>query len=236
VIIHAVDYDKMLIQGTMEAYDVPQNNGPATLVPTLCTSPDQESQLKTGQRSAPIKTYLEGHIIDLRTHSFLTPDPSALTDPIPHGPRHNPSSNHLIYSNANPSTDAAYWRQLPPFSTLLRHPSSSSSASASSSDPLAHILLSTSRLQSLHERYIFMRWKERCFIHSSSEPCADPANCSNDQDRGHGLTISGFYYVSLRRSDGAVEGLYLDRDSRPFQRLRLGAENARSGWPAFELR
>jgi hypothetical protein len=81
-----------------------------------------------------------------------------------------------------------------------------------------------------------MRWKERCFIHSSSEPCADPANCSNDQDRGHGLTISGFYYVSLRRSDGAVEGLYLDRDSRPFQRLRLGAENARSGWPAFELR
>jgi len=80
---------------------------------------------------------------------------------------------------------------------------------------------------------IFMRWKERCFVHSKDDKCSE-AERAGDQDRGHGLTISGFYYISLRRGDGLVEGLYFDPTSTPYQRLRL--EGHRTGWPAVELR
>jgi hypothetical protein len=226
VVIHAVDYDKMLVQGTMEAYDVPQNGGPATLNPNLCPTADCESRPKAGKKSDPIKTYLEGHIIDLRTHSFLTPDSSTSLDT---GDKNslNADRHKLIYSNASPATDAAYWRQLPPFSSIIR-------SCSATNDTLARVLLSKSRMQAIHENYIFMRWKERCFVHAHGEQCADPANSASDQDRGHGLTISGFYYVSLRRSDGVVAGLYLDKDSKPFQRLHL--EGSRTGWPAVEMR
>ena len=43
----------------------------------------------------------------------------------------------------------------------------------------------------------------------------------SEPDSACGLTISGFYYVCLRRSDGALEGLYYDPQSSPFQRLYL---------------
>jgi hypothetical protein len=209
----------------MEAYDVPQNSGPATLTPNLCTT-DGESRPKAGKKSDPIKTYLEGHIIDLRTHSFLTPDSSTVLN-TGDKPAGNADHHKLIYSNANPATDAAYWRQLPPFCAAIP-------TCSAPSDTLARALLSKTRMQAIHEGYVFMRWKERCFVHAHGELCADPANSGSDQDRGHGLTISGFYYVSLRRSDGFVAGLYLDKDSKPFQRLYL--EGSRAGWPAFELR
>ena len=48
---------------------------------------------------------------------------------------------------------------------------------------------------------------EKCFITPS--------------DQRLGLTISGFYYISLRRSDGFVEGLYYDPASTPYQHLVL---------------
>ncbi|KAI7198372.1 hypothetical protein KC365_g19212 [Hortaea werneckii] len=41
------------------------------------------------------------------------------------------------------------------------------------------------------------------------------------QQQGHGLTISGFYYIVLDRQTGCVEGLYYDPASTPFQRLKL---------------
>jgi hypothetical protein len=46
-------------------------------------------------------------------------------------------------------------------------------------------------------------------------------------DSGCGLTISGFYYVCLRRSDGRLEGLYYDPQSSPYQCLKL--ESKRGG-------
>jgi hypothetical protein len=48
---------------------------------------------------------------------------------------------------------------------------------------------------------------EKCFITPS--------------DQRLGLTISGFYYISLRRSDGMIEGLYYDPASTPYQPLVL---------------
>lgn len=54
-------------------------------------------------------------------------------------------------------------------------------------------------------------------------------------DSGCGLTISGFYYVCLRRSDGVLEGLYYDPQSSPYQCLKL--ESVRGGMvPAWGFR
>jgi hypothetical protein len=71
VTIHEIDWDNMTLQGTMEAYDVPQH--PASTVNILNPSATSTTRTKAGKKHAPITTYLEGHILDHRTHSFLTP-------------------------------------------------------------------------------------------------------------------------------------------------------------------
>lgn len=48
---------------------------------------------------------------------------------------------------------------------------------------------------------------ERCFI--------------TPTDSRQGLTISGFYFIALRREDGQIEGLYYDPGSSPYQQLNL---------------
>lgn len=249
VIIHAFDPERMVIQGTMEAYDVPQNS-PTTISSTSCYGTGHDPRPKAGKKSAPIRTYLEGHIIDLRTHSFLTPSSHSQgqqrgSPPPPLQPT-NPENatpyttlnRDITFPSAETKIDAANWRKLPPFSTLCSSSGASSSGSSSiataADDEMARILLSKSRMHAIHQEYVFMRWKERCFVHAHGEKCADAEHAAGDQDRGHGLTISGFYYVSLRRSDGLVEGLYYDPSSTPYQHLRL--QGTRTGWPAFEFR
>jgi Vacuolar import and degradation protein len=66
---------------------------------------------------------------------------------------------------------------------------------------------------------------------SSSSAITDPSSW--------GLTISGFYYVALRRQTGEIEGLYYDPGSLPFQVLELRPEGAcgiKGQWPAQEFR
>ncbi|KAK4541750.1 hypothetical protein LTR36_007459 [Oleoguttula mirabilis] len=219
VILHAVNPDAMTLQGTMEAYDVPQH--PASLSILNSDRP------KAGKKGAPITTYLEGHIIDLTTHSFLTPGSPDGKKTGPHltssrnATPYTTSTHTVAFPAATAHTDAANWRKLPPFNQLP------------SDDETARLLLSQARMQEVNEQYIFMRWKERCFVHGKDDKC-DAADRSGDQDRGHGLTISGFYYISLRRSDGVVEGLYFDPTSTPYQHLRLTGQQ--TGWPAFEFR
>ncbi|KAK1080854.1 hypothetical protein LTR33_005190 [Friedmanniomyces endolithicus] len=268
VTIHSVNTADMTLQGTMEAYDVPQH----TLSNLNFLHPSSPDRPKAGKKNAPITTYLEGHIIDLTTHSFLTPSPPETT-PKSSSPNslHRSSTHHQTFrTSASPSpptplaplstpipfpsattaTDAANWLKLPPFSSLP----------ASNPEALARLLLSLHRLAKLNKEFIFMRWKERCFLPSSSThkraedgstttitttvPCppemdaeadrgyADRVN--RDRGRGHGLTISGFYYVSLRRSTGEVEGLYFDPGSTPFQCLRL--RGVGRGWPSLGVR
>lgn len=59
----------------------------------------------------------------------------------------------------------------------------------------------------IHQKYIFMRWKEQFFVNMAA------------QDSG--LTIAGFYYVCLRRKDGHIQGFYFDPSSTPYQKLTL---------------
>jgi len=240
VIIHAIDPDRMTLQGTMEAYDVPQH--PAPPLSILHPSSTAIERPKAGKKHAPITTYLEGHIIDLKTHSFLTPPPPDEQKPTAshQPPRHHSRTDSrslrtdISFPAATPQVDAQNWLKLPPFCNLPSPSSlSSSSSSSSTADDTARLLLSHARTRALWDDYIFMRWKERCFVHSPDDTCPADAR-GGDQDRGHGLTISGFYYISLRRCDGRVEGLYFDPASTPYQHLRL--RGRAGGWPSFEMR
>lgn len=229
VAIHEIDWDNMTLQGTMEAYDVPQH--PATTVNILNRSATTSPRPKAGKKHAPITTYLEGHILDHRTHSFLTPASSP-----PKNTNSTPSlADTISFPSATAQLDAQNWLALPPFNTLCQSNPSTSTSSTAAADTLARLLLSKTQLRQLNEEYIFMRWKERCFVHTRHDCCkSSSSDRLGDQDRGHGLTISGFYYVSLRRSDGEVEGLYFDPSSTPYQLLRL--KGLANGWGSFELR
>jgi predicted metal-dependent hydrolase len=66
-----------------------------------------------------------------------------------------------------------------------------------------------------NHRYIFMRWKEKLFV--------------NVQEASCGLTIAGFYYACLNRTTGIIDGFYFDRNSTPYQQLRLEPEKRRWG-------
>ncbi|KAK4968172.1 hypothetical protein LTR66_011840 [Elasticomyces elasticus] len=235
VTIHAVDREKMTIAGTMEAYDVPHPSSQTHVFTSFATSArpssvdanaaNTSSYQPYNTKKAPITTYLEGHILDLTTHSFRTPQRPG------HRPGSSTPSSHalpdtLAFPAASVATDAANWRKLPPFSTM------------SSDEEVSRCMLSKSRMSALANEYIFMRWKEKCFIHSKSDPCCAGRTRlgeGDDTDMGHGLTISGFYYVSLRRADGVLEGLYYDPSSSPFQCLRLRSRRV-APWGAWSFR
>lgn len=237
VIIQAVDYEKMTMAGIMEAYDVPTTTNSVAILASSSFSrtnqpvstPHSEPSYQhstVSKRAFPITTYLEGQIIDFSTHSFLTPAPGQSSSFRGEGttlPRHQ--AQEITFPPTSAVTDAANWRNLPPFNTMK------------SDEEVARTLLSRSRMQAIMAEWIFMRWKERCFIHLKSDSCHRhehvpsngvlPLGEGDDTDTGHGLTISGFYYVSLRRSDGKIEGLYFDTKTSPYQHLRL--ESKRSG-------
>lgn len=64
---------------------------------------------------------------------------------------------------------------------------------------------------------------ERCFVSPSHSR--------------QGLTISGFYYISVRRDNGRIEGMYYDPGSTPFQQLSLEPDmKERMVFPAYEFR
>ncbi|KAI5194573.1 hypothetical protein E4T39_08599 [Aureobasidium subglaciale] len=189
VTLQAIDLQNMTIAGTMEAFDVPSTIQPST---------------ETGVPTPPITTYLEGQIIDLNVHTFLTPA--------------KPNPGPITFPTTSALTDAGYWRNLPPFSSMK------------SDQDVARAMLSRAQMDEIMSDWIFMRWKERCFIHCESDLCHTHSEHArtgegDDNDLNHGLTISGFYYVSLRRSDGNIEGLYFDTKTSPYQRLRLAAKS-----------
>ena len=269
VTVHAVDYENMTLSGTMEAFNVPSqppvynnfsspnSNGPNAFnfgndvlahntyvpTPTSAASPSLPPLPTTSastptSKGSPITTYLEGEILDFeRFHTLQTTSfPSNL------------------------STDAVYWRKLPPFS---HH---------DADEKVVRQLVSKKGYEALRRDWILMRWKERHFVKTVGRDCwgrymgassasnrsasasaaaatvasnADPAlapvemtasveaeaekmrldgvpsPAAGDSMQGHGLTISGFYYVCMRRADGKVEGLYYDPQSSPYQHLRL---------------
>lgn len=237
VTIHDVDWERMTLSATMEAQDVPshapyttdtqhrsayQRTESSDSLPDLinpdgsihveprrvATPPPQLPPLhvlaETKREPQPLKTittYLEGEILDFRTHTLITENFAS-----------------------TPSNDAKYWRKLEPFRDYT-------------DDELLSLLLSRRFLQRLNEEYTLMRWKERCFV---DEPLAGDQNALSTDNaqmgEGCGLTISGFYYICLRRSDGRIEGLYCDPNSSPYQHLVLERSMKESHWWSWEFK
>ncbi|KAF3308855.1 hypothetical protein TWF173_000663 [Orbilia oligospora] len=114
--------------------------------------------------------------------------------------------NSIMPSSAR--IDGNYWKKLEPFAGY-------------SDSELSQKLTSKRFLENLAENYVLMRWKEQCFVEPGS------------QDSG--LTITGFYFVSLSRSTGHIEGYYYDPHSAPYQRLELTSTPKRY-FPAYDFR
>ncbi|OJD26711.1 hypothetical protein ACJ73_01902 [Blastomyces percursus] len=112
---------------------------------------------------------------------------------------------------ASAEIDGLYWRELEPFKDL-------------SYNEIARNLVSKKWLtERLAKGWILMRWKERCFITPSHSR--------------QGLTISGFYYISIRREDGHIEGMYYDPGSSPYQHLSLTPQmREKMVFPAYNFR
>ena len=225
VSVFAVDHARMTLAACMEAFDVPAMALAARRRPSAAATPPGPA-LRLGPDGEPIRepvfgpsprpprnrwsgpgaggagagaagrrkaitTYLEGEIIDLRTHSLVT-------ESFP----------------STPSRDAAGWRRLLPFREVA-------------APDLAARLVDRRFLETLGREYVLMRWKERCFVAASPEDAGEAAvggPVGGGGEDGCGLTISGFYYISMRRADGYVEGLYCDPQSSPYQFLRLERE------------
>lgn len=119
--------------------------------------------------------------------------------------------------------DAEYWTKLGPFQGL-------------SKEELKARVRDRSWLTEMTKGWVLMRWKERDFVNVARElsfpsflllllchakcpvltlllPPATAAECT--------LTIAGHYLVAMNRSTGAVEGLYCDPTTPPYQRLTL---------------
>ena len=230
VIIHAVDYSTMSLSATMEAYDVPSH--PHSFLGMTNTSLSSDNSNPPTTRTSSITTYLEGEILDFTNHTLLTES-----------------------FKSTPMNDATYWRKLPPFHRYtddeLVHKLVSrqwmeelsqewilmrwkercfvKNARSSTAHSSAHSLRSS--FTSTHSTRTWPDTEERVAWRSA----ADNANHDEMAEDGCGLTISGFYYVCLRRSDGAVEGLYYDPQSSPYQHLKLLPEGGGS-FPVWQFR
>ncbi|KAF8418193.1 vacuolar import and degradation protein-domain-containing protein [Tirmania nivea] len=175
--ISGIDYDNLNLNGTMEAYADWERHA------------EIHSHNHTNNTMTPIITYLEGEIIDFRTHTLQTTSyTSTITD------------------------DALYWQKLEPFSYY---------------EPATLMQLLTSKmfLEKLMGEYVLMRWKEKCFIKGGT---------GGSVSTGGLLTIGGFYFVSMRRSDGAVRGFYYDPKSTPYQELVL--KPRKRVFPTYDFR
>lgn len=212
VALHTVDYESMTILGTMEAFNVPSYNSSTMPAP--------------GNSKTTFSTYVEGEIIDFTNHTLLT------------------EPDRAFASKTSPDVDAAYWRKLEPFAQL----SDEEIASALLDKQWIEEQLMGKYILMRWKERCFVRPTYTSFSNPRHSPIQgtstlprteDPdAAASSDGPRvprprtpsfishagdgnGFGLSISGFYYVSLRRSDGHCEGLYFDPLSSPYQRLEL---------------
>ncbi|KAI1911100.1 hypothetical protein LOZ58_003080 [Ophidiomyces ophidiicola] len=113
--------------------------------------------------------------------------------------------------NAGPEIDSCYWREIEPFKDQTY-------------DEIVKNLVSKKWLaEKLAKGWILMRWKERCFVSPSHSR--------------QGLTIGGFYYISIRRDNGRIEGMYYDPGSSPYQQLTLEpVMKQKMVFPAYSFR
>ena len=235
VTIHTVDYDSMTLSGTMEAFNVP-SQPPNLLFPNTTSNSINNSNAFASfnapvsgpiipPTAKPITTYLEGEILDFaHYHSLRT---TAFPADLP--------------------TDACYWRKLPPFSSVDEQSGNSDDLVRKllSRRGMAQLHAEWILMRWKERGFVRTVGRDAWGRYASSGSTGQEREQQRDGDsgdgeaaaggmeaektgaggaalgEGHGLTISGFYYVCMRRSDGRIEGLYYDPQSSPYQHLRL---------------
>ena len=231
VTIHAVDWSSMALSATMEAYNVPSHPHQHSL-----NNPAPSTTSYT--RTSSITTYLEGEILDFNTHTLLTESfkSTAANDAL-YWRKLPPFADMGDEDVVRALTSRRWWEGLGRewvlmrwkercFVKSLRANSKTSSLSPTPAPPDG--LMHTERGGEDREYYVYdsHTFARHSVPASNSEPqpqFVDAEHAAFD-DSGCGLTISGFYYVCLRRSDGRVEGLYYDPMSSPYQCLKLESE------------
>jgi hypothetical protein len=231
VTVHAVDWSEMTLSATMEAYNVPSHPHQHSL-----TNPNPSEQYT---RTSSITTYLEGEILDFNTHTLLTESfkSSAANDAL-YWRKLPPFRDMADEDVVRALTSRRWWEGLNRDWVLMRwkercfvkslRPSSKLSGQSPTSAPpidgfvSANAMPQDSELEYyIYDSHTFARHAiPPSEIHELSPRLVDAEHAAFD-DSGCGLTISGFYYVCLRRSDGRVEGLYYDPMSSPYQCLML---------------
>jgi hypothetical protein len=226
VTIHDVDYNKMTLSATMEAYNVPSH--PHSHQTLLSNSLDNTFPCT---RTSSITTFLEGEILDFNQYTLLT---------------------ESFKSNA--ATDATYWWKLPCFQKytgddLVRNLTSRRFYH----DVLTKdwvlmrwkercFVKSLSPDSTVHNSHSVRRHRPPAPMDAAVDIMgfATGGDWPQDQhatafeDSSCGLTISGFYYVCLDRRDGRLEGLYYDPQSSPYQCLKLESVNG-GVFPAWKF-
>ena len=245
VTIHSIDYTNMTLSATMVAYDVPSHpQNAAVPLNASASSAEMPRPPSHNSRSSPssgvgnggspacsghksITTYLEGEILDFARTTLLTERFKATL--------HN---------------DATYWRKLEPFAGLSDDELAGKLVSRAWMAELSRSYILMRWKERCFVRATAGGAASAAALNSDSNssgnssltnsaacpvrPAARPAETADDCEfsDGCGLTISGFYYVCLRRADGEIEGLYCDPHSSPYQHLRLRRE-VKSAFPAW---
>lgn len=204
VSIESCDWNSGTISGTMQAIDVPSlANGPASLE-------EQGTASSFFEAIEPLESASGGSSPNLSASSTST---------LSQGPLCSSArcvttfwdgeiidfNNFELWTrkwSAKPEDDKEHWRQFEPIKIIRRVLKDKRKC------VIERALFLAKYIQTLRRDYIFMRWKERFFLENAT------ANSS-------GLTIAGFYYICLRRSDGACQGFYYDTHSSPYQQLFL---------------
>lgn len=239
VTIHAVDWSDMSLSATMEAYNVPSHPHQHSL-----SNPNPSTAQYT--RTSSITTYLEGEILDYNTHTLLTESfkSNAANDAL-YWRKLPPFRDMEDEDVVRALTSRRWWESASREWVLMRwkercfvkslRPSSKLSSQSPAPGPPVGGFVSTDsttdipaqdaeREYYVYDSHTFARHAvPSSEIHELGPQFVDAEHAAFD-DSGCGLTISGFYYVCLRRSDGRVEGLYYDPMSSPYQCLMLESQ------------
>ena len=219
VSLHSVDMNEMRVTGTMRASQIPDKGSPA------------------GDSTKSMESYFEGEILDFRNHTLET------------------ESANREYRVGGADVDACYWARLGPFRQeiercatkrpgkgfwdgktrvgagkdmeMMMAAEERDRREAEADEVMARCLGNTQWLQENLNKWVLMRWKEKCFaepVMTGPAYAAAVTSTNGTVAQQWGLTISGFYYIALNRATGEIEGLCYDSGSQPYQSLRLRPE------------
>lgn len=252
VTIHEVDWEKMTLSATMEAYNVPSH-------PHALSTQQQQHYTRTSS----ITTYLEGEILDFDQHTLLTESfKSTPATDATYWRKLPPFASLSDEEVVRALTSRQFFKDVLGKDWVLmrwKERCFVKSLNRSTADPVLPPMNTTSTgnipdgpIPSLHSHHISNPQTPYRLVRdpatnelqveityppqSSNQDTRDGLQHATFDDSGCGLTISGFYYVCLRRSDGVVEGLYYDPQSSPYQCLRLESRRGCMGRGAWEFR